>query len=68
MTQTTDEGRRATPEQLQALRDAYSDHRCRWADEVAQVVPTAQPYPKCRPNSYRLKPAPGTDEEGDPQG
>lgn len=48
-------------------QSTYADYRRRWADEVAQVVPTAVPFPKRRSSVWRIKPEPGADEEGDPQ-
>jgi hypothetical protein len=48
-------------------QSAYADYRRLWAEEVAQIVPTAVPFPKRRAGGYRLKAPPNTDDESDPQ-
>lgn len=56
-------------EQVTDLQAAYNAYRRRWAEEVAQVIPTATPWPK-RPTglyAWRIRPEPGTHEDGDPQ-
>jgi hypothetical protein len=48
-------------------QSTYADYRRQWAEEVAQIVPTAVPFPRRRPNAFRIKPDPNTDDESDPQ-
>lgn len=48
-----------------APQDAYHAYRRQWAEEVAQILPTAKPWPKYRPNTWKIRPAPGTIDDSE---
>lgn len=47
--------------QAKALNDAYSSEWRRKSED------RGHPIPKRRSSAWKIRPAPGTDEEGDPQ-
>lgn len=51
--------------QYDGTQETYHAIRRRQAEEVAKIVSTAVPWPKRTLNGYRIKPPPGTVEEGE---
>lgn len=55
--------------EAQAKRDSWHEQRRSYVAEAAKILPRMEPWPKRPTGSYawRIRPDPGTDEDGDPQ-